>query len=217
MGLENKTQPLQQQDQTQEQQQDWQQNGNSNRTKPLKPNQIRRLNGFLARVLKQQQQQQQEQHQEEEEREEEQQQQHVTQKARQQHRVRQAAKARNQCQDESDDYQRQTSSSPSSPDGLHDQGEQMDRSLTVMIPRAKYYPSVVPSTLLHHYQLTMERLHKRNDSSKKSQKYRNLQRSHQQQQQLLYHDNGTDTATVTTDDNTNVSVMNNDFVSNLFI
>lgn len=35
--------------------------------------------------------------------------------------------------------------------------EQTDRSLTVMIPRAKYHPTVLPSTQLLHHQLTMER------------------------------------------------------------
>ncbi|XP_037809066.1 uncharacterized protein LOC119601901 isoform X2 [Lucilia sericata] len=38
--------------------------------------------------------------------------------------------------------------------------EQSDRSLTVMIPRAKYHSSVLSQTQLMHHQLTMERVYK---------------------------------------------------------
>lgn len=38
--------------------------------------------------------------------------------------------------------------------------EQSDRSLTVMIPRAKYHSSVLSQTQLMHHQLTMERIYK---------------------------------------------------------
>lgn len=65
--------------------------------------------------------------------------------------------------------------------------EQSDRSLTVMIPRAKYHSTVLPQTQLMHHQLTLERTYNSNKlNSGNNMMIRSDKNSDDKQNQVIY-------------------------------